>query len=67
MRPCKSCKKKIRTIEIVGTGEKIPVDIKPVKAVYTKKGHRLGLLIDVFIPHLNTCPEAEKFKKKITS
>lgn len=55
---CRGCGVYIEFIK-TKAGKDMPVDPLPVRVITEK-----GIIVEGFIPHWATCPQADKFRKK---
>ena len=61
MNLCKTCKAEIIWVE-TATSPRHPLNAKSEKR-FIKDSSRTFILIDTFISHFATCPDADKFRK----
>lgn len=56
-------------VQMVLSGKRMPVDVKPVKRLIIHEGEdgvERATLQDVYISHFETCPRAQEFRKART-
>jgi len=66
MATCKSCGAPIRFVLTSDRGVNIPLDIKPRKFVVLN-GDGMATFVDGHTTHFETCPDADKFRKRRTT
>lgn len=57
---CKKCGAPLKWVQTKNL-KWMPLDAKPQKMIQVKEGR--GEVIDVYMPHWSTCPNAKDFKK----
>jgi len=60
MNKCKKCGASILWVKTKNL-KNMPLDAEPRKMVQVKEG--IGEVIDVYMPHWATCPNAKEFRK----
>lgn len=62
---CRSCQAPIIWVTSATTKRPMPLDAKPEKRVVVDE-HHVGRVVDAYVSHFSTCPNAAQHRKKPT-
>lgn len=60
--PCASCRAPVRWIS-TASGAAMPIDPEPRKMIVLRPGTEIGDVVDAFVSHFATCPNASQHRK----